>query len=209
VPVVTAPGRPHFSEEELLNAARDVFHARGYHAAQMRDVAAAAGTTKPTLYARLGSKDEIFRRVLEREARRLLTFLDNAYQRAAERPIDEMIEISTGAFFEFAKDHAAAADLLFRAEPATPATDIAERTVEEIIDQVTRLVRTAIKRNGGRPIADVALLAAAAVGVSRQAYRYALDHDIDLRRARDLAIGFHQAAMHGMDPTLVQRPQRR
>jgi AcrR family transcriptional regulator len=202
--VITGPGRSHFSDEELLNAAREVFHARGYHAAQMRDLAAVAGTTKPTLYARLGPKDEIFRRVVEREAQTFMAFLDDAYARAAERPVHEMVDTSTGAFFEYTKAHPAGADLLFRAEPATPGTDIAERAVEDIIERVTTLVGTAIQRAGGHPGPGAALLAAAAVGASRQACRYALDHDIDLGEARELAVAFNEAATRGIDAALVQ-----
>jgi AcrR family transcriptional regulator len=47
----TAPGRQRFSDDQLLDAALELFHARGYHAVQMTDLVKHARTTKPTLYA--------------------------------------------------------------------------------------------------------------------------------------------------------------
>ncbi|MFG1949394.1 helix-turn-helix domain-containing protein [Nonomuraea sp. NPDC048826] len=53
--------------DDLLEAARAVFHAGGYAAAQIADIAKRAGTTKPTLYARLGNKEQIYLAVVRRE----------------------------------------------------------------------------------------------------------------------------------------------
>jgi AcrR family transcriptional regulator len=63
-------GRPTREEAERLGyAARDaalrLFLESGYEATSMDAIAAEAGTTKATLYARFGSKEAIFRAVLE------------------------------------------------------------------------------------------------------------------------------------------------
>jgi AcrR family transcriptional regulator len=191
----TAPGRQRFSDGELLDAALELFHARGYLGVQMTDLAERAGTTKPTLYARLGSKEQIYIRVLEREAALLKASLYAEYERAAESPLEQVIEISMLAFFRFAGQRRAGFDLLFRSEPGGPGHGIGERAMDEVIDQVARLVDDYIVRTGGRPGSRTPLLAAGGVGVARQICQYALDNDYDLDAAGTLATAFAEAGM--------------
>lgn len=49
--------------------------------------------SKPTLYARLGSKEEIYLRVLEREASLLKSSLFLAYDRASREPVDHVAQL--------------------------------------------------------------------------------------------------------------------
>jgi TetR/AcrR family transcriptional repressor of mexJK operon len=48
----------------LIEAAEDMFLAKGYHAATMSDVAAAAGMSKKTVYTMIKSKAELFTKLL-------------------------------------------------------------------------------------------------------------------------------------------------
>jgi len=50
---------------KILFAAKVVFVERGFDETSMDDIAAAAGTTKPTVYAHFKSKEELFSAVLE------------------------------------------------------------------------------------------------------------------------------------------------
>ncbi len=181
-----------------------MFAARGYHAAQMADLASAAGTTKPTLYARLGSKEQIFRRVLEREAASLTSFLYAAYADAAGRPLSDMIELATLAFFRYAQSQRAGFELLFRSEPAAPGEGIADQAMEEVTGRITELFREFNRRTGRREQRSDALLAAAGVGVARQVCQYALDNDYDLENAGALASSFTEAGLKGVDPKVVE-----
>ncbi|GGK35432.1 TetR/AcrR family transcriptional regulator [Salinarimonas ramus] len=62
-------GRPStLDEERALDAALDAFWRRGYAATDIDAVAAAAGTAKPSLYRRFGSKEGLFLAALERYA---------------------------------------------------------------------------------------------------------------------------------------------
>lgn len=201
----TAPGRQRFSDDQLLDAALELFHARGYHAVQMTDLAKRARTTKPTLYARLGPKEQIYLRVLEREAKLLKASLYAEYERAIREPVDRMIEIAMLAFFRFAEQRRAGFDLLFRSEPGGPGHGIGERAMDEVIDQVTRLVDDYIMRTAGRPGRGTALLAAASVGVARQVCQYALDNDHDLTTAGALATAFTEGGMRFLDQTVLRR----
>ncbi len=49
---------------ELLNAALEVFVARGYAAARLDDVAARAGVSKGTLYLYYAGKEDLFKAVV-------------------------------------------------------------------------------------------------------------------------------------------------
>jgi AcrR family transcriptional regulator len=201
----TAPGRQRFTDEALLDAAAEVFDARGYHAAQMTDLAAAAGTTKPTLYARLGSKQQLYIRVLEREAGLLTAFLYSAYEQAASRPLSEMIEISMLAFFRYAQERRGGFELLFRAEPSAPGQEIGDRAMHQVTLEIAKLFAD-FNRRAGRPHSPSdALLAAAGVGVARQVCQYALDNGYDLEAAGALASSFAEAGLRGIDSSLLAR----
>jgi AcrR family transcriptional regulator len=52
---------PHAERErQALEAARELFAARGFAAVTMDEVAAAIGVTKPLLYAYFGNKEQLF-----------------------------------------------------------------------------------------------------------------------------------------------------
>lgn len=199
----TAPGRQRFTDEALLDAAAEVFYVRGYHAAQMTDLAAAAGTTKPTLYARLGSKQQLYIRVLEREARLLTAFLYSSYEKAEGRPLSEMIEISMLAFFRYAQDRRPGFELLFRGEPSAPGQQIAQQTMQQVTQEIAKLFGDFNRRSGRPDSPSDALLAAAGVGVAREVCQYALDNGYDLDAAGALASSFAEAGLRGVDSELL------
>jgi AcrR family transcriptional regulator len=199
----TAPGRQRFTDEALLDAAAGVFYARGYHAAQMTDLAEAAGTTKPTLYARLGSKQQLYVRVLEREAGLLTSFLYSSYEQAAHRPLSEMIEMSMLAFFRYARDRRAGFELLFRGEPSAPGQQIGERAMQQVTAEIAKLFGDFNRRSGRPDSPGDALLAAAGVGVARQVCQYALDNGYDLDAAGALASSFAEAGLRGINASLI------
>ena len=201
--ITTAPGRQRFSDDELLDAALELFHTRGYHAVQMTDLAARAHTSKPTLYARLGSKEEVYIRVLEREANLLQSELYEQYARASSAPLGEVVEIAMLAFFQFARRRRAGYDLLFRSEPGGPGHGIGERAMDEVIGHVRQLIDNFIARSGAQPGSRTPLLAAAGVGAARQVCQYALDTGHDLDEAGTLVTTFADAAMRLLDPAVL------
>jgi AcrR family transcriptional regulator len=72
-----AAGRPRsFCTEKALDSAMQVFWRKGYEGASMVDLTAAMGINSPSLYAAFGSKEGLFRQVLDRYDARLREFLD-------------------------------------------------------------------------------------------------------------------------------------
>src|SRR6266540_3491871 len=59
-------------EQQMLDAAVEVFSRRGYRQASMDEIAEMAGISKPMIYAYLGPKDELFAACITREAHLLV-----------------------------------------------------------------------------------------------------------------------------------------
>ena len=55
-------------ERQLLALAEDLFAERGFSAASMDELARRAGVSKPVIYGRVGSKDDVFRACMDRVA---------------------------------------------------------------------------------------------------------------------------------------------
>ena len=67
------------TREHLLAAAEEVFAARGYHAASIDEIAAAAGFSKGAVYSNFESKEELFLALIaDREQRLIGAFADAA-----------------------------------------------------------------------------------------------------------------------------------
>src|SRR5271170_3346159 len=70
------PGRPRgFCIDTALDRAMTVFWRQGYEGASLADLTAAMGINSPSLYAAFGSKEGLFRAVLERYDDRRTAFM--------------------------------------------------------------------------------------------------------------------------------------
>lgn len=200
------PARRRFTEDDLLDAARAVFHEQGYQATQIPDIAARAGTTKPTLYARLGSKEEIFTRVLEREAEILKEWLIEGYLQAPALSLHDMVDAALRPFFRFASERRAGFDLLFGTEPGLPGSAVGQRFLREITGPVTALIQSRIRSVGGDAGAvSVGAVAAATIGVSLHVGIYAIDRDLDLDAVSDVGTAYIEGAFRSLDLSALAR----
>jgi AcrR family transcriptional regulator len=203
-------GRPPRDEGEFLDAALDVFARRGLGGASMDDLASAARTTKPTLYARFGSKNELYERVVRREADAFITSILASYEAAESLSIYEMTEKPMAAWFEYLDDHPAALELLFSPDRSPAAQRIAQEIEERIIDGLSAMMGTAMRRKGRSAPAQARFLAAMVFGATLHASRLnartrllAADH------AAALATSFIDAGQRGLDLELMRPLPRR
>ncbi|MGY1858546.1 TetR/AcrR family transcriptional regulator [Modestobacter sp. SYSU DS0290] len=84
------PRTPRLPKEQVrsrvLRAAGAVFAERGYAAASLDQVAAAAGFTKGAVYSSFGSKDELFLALMDAEAATRVAAVEAALDRTVDLP---------------------------------------------------------------------------------------------------------------------------
>jgi AcrR family transcriptional regulator len=68
----------------VLDAAFELLLERGYEGTSMDAIAAAAGVTKPVVYACFPSKEELFKALMQREEARVLTEVQDALPEASD-----------------------------------------------------------------------------------------------------------------------------
>ncbi len=87
-----APGRPRgFCADAALCAALDVFRRKGYEGASLRDLTAAMGINRPSLYAAFGNKEALFHRALDLYERENFGFMEAALAMPTARGVAERI----------------------------------------------------------------------------------------------------------------------
>jgi AcrR family transcriptional regulator len=84
--VAVAVRRPRGRRRQILLAAADQFHRRGYHQVAMAEVAAAVGITAPALYRHFRGKPELLRQAVRAGLDELAEAVDRAAAAAAELP---------------------------------------------------------------------------------------------------------------------------
>lgn len=193
-----AMGR-RFDEGDLLDAARAVFHTEGYSAAQIADIARRAGTTKPTLYARLGNKEQIYLHVVRREAETFTDWIAEAYKKGEELPLPQLATVGMAPLFRFAAERPEGFDLLFRGdktgdEPASLRRDV----VNGVTQRLTKVIERRQRALGPSLGATAESLAAACVGVALQVCEHAVDHRRDLDAAHRVAADFVESAFRNL-----------
>ncbi|MEV6317000.1 TetR/AcrR family transcriptional regulator [Streptomyces sp. NPDC051776] len=193
-------GRP--SDEDMLDAACTVFAELGFRAATMDDIAARAGTTKPTLYAHLGSKDDLYRRCAEWSAETLGADLSEAFASAVELPLEGQIRAGMTTLFGYAAEHSPKFLLLFGTDPAGPVTTTRDRLAGITTEEIAVRIRDFTERHGrGRWGVSAELCASMIVGLTLEGARYALANaSLDASTAGEFATAFTVSALRHIDP---------
>jgi AcrR family transcriptional regulator len=149
---------------QLLEVAREIFAARGFHATSMDEVAEAAGVTKPVLYQHFPSKRALYRELLEDVGRRLLAELTTATATATTG--HQLVEAGFTAYFGFVIDNQAAFRLLFGASVRNDAefAEVAEEVLESLAEAVTEMIALDVPTEQRRVLAHAVVGMAEAVG---------------------------------------------
>jgi AcrR family transcriptional regulator len=146
-PASTAPPRRRLRASErrtlILGAAVDLFASRGYHAASMEEIAAAAGISKAVVYDHFVSKHALYTVLLEKTR----ADVDAAVE-AAVAPLGDdgeaRVRAAMEAFFRFVEENPQACRLLFL--EIQSAAEVAE-IVRAIDERVTLGVATQLGGN--------------------------------------------------------------
>jgi AcrR family transcriptional regulator len=97
------------SREAILDAAQQLFAHRGYEATSLQDVGAAAGVSRGTPGYFFGSKEELYRAVLERGLEQVRSAVRSGRDRAlaSAEPPEVVLAGVVGEYYDFICDHPA------------------------------------------------------------------------------------------------------
>jgi AcrR family transcriptional regulator len=204
VNVPTVRRRPQHSDDKLLQAATAVFSRMGYAAATVEAVAAEGGATKPTLYARYGSKADLYCAAVRRERDVFLEQLFAAYRAAADEPVAVIVERAVHAWFAYADRRPDGYRLLFSGGQGQPADALITEMHDTVTARVTGLIEGAMSRLDQADRVTAGLVAAMIVGACVDgARRLQADPALTTARASAVATGFVLGAVWGLNRPLL------
>lgn len=160
------PGRKPREQRrrELLDAARDVFVAQGYHAASMDEIADHAGVSKPVLYQYFAGKLYLYLAVLDAACERLLTTIDDG-SALAPGPYDRVHAVMR-AYFAFACDPRGDFPLIVRGDMSQESA--VRMCVERLDEALTTRISSILTDGSALPEADATLMAAGLLGLAQR-----------------------------------------
>jgi AcrR family transcriptional regulator len=163
---------------QLLDAARDVFVAQGYHATAMDTIAERAGVSKPVLYRHFPSKLDLYLALLDDGADELVSTVTAALVSTPDNKA--RVHATVEAYFTFVGDPAGAFRLVFESDLVN------DPQVRERLDSVNRQcaerISSVIAADSGLSESEALLLGAGLVGLAQVSARVWLDGDDTLDR---------------------------
>lgn len=152
----------------LINAAREVFVAYGYHAASMDEIAERAGVSKPVLYQHFESgKLSLYLALVELTGRELLAQLQAALNSTEDNR--QRVAATVQAYFDFVEDPSAAYRLVFESDLSNEPT--VREKIEFFEDECSVLVSQVIAADTGVSAEEAMMLAMGLTGLAVGAAR--------------------------------------
>jgi len=126
--------------QQLLDVARDLFAASGFHATSMDDVAEAAGVTKPVLYQHFANKRALYVELLEDVGQRLMSAVAEATADAGSGR--DQVRLGFDAYFSFVAANQSSFRLLFGASVRNDAefAAVAQQVADAIAVAISGLI---------------------------------------------------------------------
>jgi AcrR family transcriptional regulator len=153
---------------QLLDAALEVFVARGYHAAAMDEIAERAGVSKPVLYQHFPGKQELYLALLDESVERLIDAVAAALRSTTDNR--QRVNATFAAYFGYVAEHSGTFRLVFESdftsEPAVrERLDAADQLCADMISQV-------IMEDAGLGDDEAHLLSIGLLGMAQVSARY-------------------------------------
>jgi AcrR family transcriptional regulator len=181
-------------EQQMLDAAVQLFSANGYHETSMDAIAALAQISKPMLYLYYGSKEELFGACLSRE---LARFID-----AVRADIDleqsprELLRHTISSVLHYIDANRASWIVLYAQATSSQAfAHTVREGREKIIDLVARLLEAGTRNP--LPGSDFHMMAVALVGAGEAVAARVSVGDADVDDAAELLINLFWRGLKG------------
>ncbi|MCV7169291.1 MULTISPECIES: TetR/AcrR family transcriptional regulator [Mycolicibacterium] len=181
-------------EQQMLDAAVQMFSVNGYHETSMDAIAAEAQISKPMLYLYYGSKEELFGACLTRE---LTRFVDEVRSKIdfSQSPKD-LLRNAVVSFLSYIDANRASWMVLYTQATSSQAF---AHTVREgrdrIVDLVGRLLRSGTRHP--EPDTDFDMMAVALVGAGEAVAARVSTGDADVHEAAELMINLFWRGLKG------------
>ncbi|MDH6287648.1 TetR/AcrR family transcriptional regulator [Rhodococcus sp. NM-2] len=170
-------------EQQMLDAAVDVFSDRGFHETSMDAIAAKAEISKPMLYLYYGSKDELFAACIQREGLRFVEALAPAGDPGLS-PREQLRRALEG-FLGFVGKHRKSWMVLYRQAMGQQAfVGSVQSSRDRLIELTAHLLESSTK--DPQPGQDFELIAIALVGAGEAVADRVAGGEIEVDAAADL-----------------------
>jgi AcrR family transcriptional regulator len=181
-------------EQQMLDAAVQMFSVNGYHETSMDAIAAQAEISKPMLYLYYGSKEELFGACLDRELGRFVDTVRSDIDFSASPR--ELLRNAVVAFLSYIDTNRASWMVLYTQATSSQAF---AHTVREGRDRIVDLVGGLLQsgtRNPG-PDTDFDMMAVALVGAGEAVATRVSTGDTDVHEAAELMINLFWRGLKG------------
>lgn len=172
-------------EQQMLDAAVQMFSINGYHETSMDSIAATAEISKPMLYLYYGSKEELFGACLDRELRRFVEAVRTGID--FQQPPKELLRNTIRSFLHYIDANRASWIVMYTQATSSQAfAHTVREGRERIIELVGRLLRAGTRNP--EPGVDFDMMAVALVGAGEAIASRVSTGDTDVDEAGELMI---------------------
>jgi len=181
-------------EQQMLDAAVQMFSVNGYHETSMDTIAAQAQISKPMLYLYYGSKEDLFGACLNREMGRFIDVVraDIDFDQSPK----DMLRNTIVAFLRYIDSNRASWIVMYtQAMSSQTFAQTVREGRERIIALVSGLVRAGTR--SPRPDSDYEMMAVALVGAGEAMANRVSTGDIDVNEAAELLIELFWRGLKG------------
>ncbi|MHA3024437.1 TetR/AcrR family transcriptional regulator [Mycobacterium sp. BMJ-28] len=181
-------------EQQMLDAAVQMFSINGYHETSMDAIAGQAQISKPMLYLYYGSKEELFGACLDRELNRFVDVVRGDIDFTLS-PKD-MLRNAVGAFLGYIDKNRSSWIVLYSQATSSQAfAHTVREGRERIIELVGRLLQSGTRHP--EPDADFNMMAVALVGAGEAIADRVSTGDADVADATELMINLFWRGLKG------------